>query len=109
VRRGEIWTQAGGPGYAGKPRPVLVIQSDLMIGTDSVIVALFTTHEAGALQSRVPIMRSARNGLYEDSDLMADKIMTVPRERLGKRIGIIADTDVARMDQALLLVLGFEG
>ncbi len=109
MKRGDIWTQAGGPGYAGKPRPVLVIQSDLLLGTDSVVVALFTSHENVALRTRLPFLRSAANGLREDSDLMADKIMTVPRERLGKAIGAITEEDMARVEQALLLVLGFEG
>ena len=54
MRRGEIWTQAGGPGYAGKPRPALIVQSDLLTETDSVVTCLFTTQGNAAIPSRLP-------------------------------------------------------
>jgi mRNA interferase MazF len=109
VKRGEIWTQAGGPGYAGKPRPALIVQSDLLADTDSVITCLFTSHGSVAIPTRLAFAASAANGLNEQSDLMADKIMAVSRNKLGRRIGTLTDEDMALVEQALLLVLGFEG
>lgn len=107
MKRGEVWTQAGGTGYAKKPRPVLIVQSDQLAGTDSVIVCLFTSHEGGAMLSRLQFMPGEENGLQEASDLMVDKIMTVPRTKLGKRIGELTASQMTRVEQALLLVLGF--
>ena len=43
VKRGEVWTVSGGPDYAGKPRPVVVIQDDRFDATDSVTVCGLTT------------------------------------------------------------------
>ena len=109
MKRGEIWTQSGGSGYAGKPRPALIVQSDLLEGTDSVITCLFTAHGSRAIPSRLAFDASAANGLHEPSDLMADKIMAVSRNKLGRRMGALTDEDMALVEQALLLVLGFEG
>ena len=109
MKRGEIWTQSGGSGYAGKPRPALIVQSDLLADTDSVITCLFTAHGSLAIPSRVTFADNAANGLHEQSDLMADKIMAVSRNKLGRRIGALTDEDMAKVEQALLLVLGFEG
>lgn len=109
MKRGEIWTQSGGPGYAGKPRPALIVQSDLLEGTDSIITCLFTAHGDAEIPSRVPFVPNAANGLREESELMTDKIMAVLRDKLGKRIGALSDEEMVRVEQALLLVLGFEG
>ncbi len=112
MRRGEIWTQAGGPGgpgYAGKPRPALILQSDLLDETDSVVTCPFTTRDNKAIPTRVSFAASAANGLYEDSDLMADKIMAVARGKLGRRVGAVSPADMVRVQEAVLVVLGFEG
>jgi mRNA interferase MazF len=108
VKRGEIWTQAGGPGYAGKPRPALVLQSDLIQSTESVIICLFTSHESGSIRWRLPFARTAANGLLEDSDLMADKIMAVARNKLGRCVGAVSPADMLRVQEAVFVVLGFE-
>ena len=109
MRRGEIWTQSGGPGYAGKPRPALILQSDLLNETASVVTCPFTTHDNTAIPSRVPFPASAANGLNEHSDLMADKIMAVSRDKLGRRVGAVSPADMLRVQEAVFVVLGFEG
>lgn len=108
MKRGEVWTQAGGPSYAGKPRPALIVQSDLLTETDSVVTCLFTTHDNKTIPSRVAFAANADNGLLEDSDLMADKVMAIPRNKLGRRLGAVGVADMARVEDALTLVLGFE-
>ena len=109
MKRGEVWTQAGGPGYAGQPRPALIVQSDLLDQTESVVTCLFTTHDNAQIPSRVAIPASAENGLLENSDLMADKVTAVPRTKLGRRLGVVSEAELARVEDALLLVLGFGG
>lgn len=107
MKRGEVWTQAGGSGYARKPRPVLVVQSDLLEGTDSVVIVLFTSLEGARLNARLPFTPNATNGLIEESELMVDKIMTVPRTKLGRMIGTLSVEEMGEVQQALAFVLGF--
>ena len=55
MKRGEIWTVAGGKDYAGKPRPVVIVQDDRFDMTDSVTVCAFTTDPTDAPLLRLPI------------------------------------------------------
>ena len=109
MKRGEIWTQSGGPGYAGKPRPALIIQSDLLAGTNSIVTCPFTTEIGSDLPSRIRFVPGAANGLRDPSDLMADKITAVSRYKLGTRIGAVSDEELEQVERALLIVLGFAG
>lgn len=43
MRRGDIWTVACGRDYAGKPRPVAIVQDDSFDATASITVCAFTT------------------------------------------------------------------
>ncbi len=107
MKRGEIWTVSGGPGFAGKPRPALIVQSDLTVETPSVLTCGFTTHISEDVPLRPLILPTPKNGLARPSNLMSEKITAVPRTRLGKRIGRLSIEDVARVDGALLLIMGF--
>jgi mRNA interferase MazF len=106
MKRGEIWTMAGGSGYAGKPRPVLIVQDDAFAERDSVTVCLITTDPADLPVFRIPVEPTADNGLRAASRLMADKVTTVQRSRLGQRIGCLADADLLRLNRSLLVFLG---
>ena len=97
---------AGGSGYAGKPRPVLIIQDDAFAERDSVTVCLITTDPADLPVFRIPVEPTADNGLRAASHLMADKVTTVQRSRLGQRIGCLADDDLLRLNRSLLVFLG---
>jgi mRNA interferase MazF len=108
LRRGEVWTAAGGSGYAGKPRPVAIIQDDRFDATDSVTVCAFTTDPTEAPLIRLPVEPSD-SGLREASSLMVDKITTVPRTRLGERIGYLPDEDMVRLGRAIVVFLGLAG
>jgi len=108
VRRGEIWTAAGGSGYAGKPRPVVVIQDDRFDATDSVTICSFTTDPTEAPLIRLPV-EPGDSGLREVSSLMVDKITTVPRSRLGDLIGRLNDEDMMRLGRAIVVFLGLAG
>jgi mRNA interferase MazF len=97
---------AGGSGYAGKPRPVLIVQDDAFVERDSVTVCLITTDPADLPVFRIPVEPTADNGLRAASQLMADKVTTVQRSRLGNRIGQLADDDLLRLNRSLLVFLG---
>ena len=105
MRRGEIWTVAGGGDYAGKPRPAAIIQDD-KFDTDSVTVCPFTTDSTEAPLFRVEIEPSADNGMHHASRLMIGQITTVRRSRLGERVGELSDADVVRLDRAIVVFLG---
>ncbi|HET9405725.1 MAG TPA: type II toxin-antitoxin system PemK/MazF family toxin [Candidatus Sulfotelmatobacter sp.] len=106
MKRGEIWTVAGGKDYAGKPRPVVIVQDDRFDATDSVTICAFTTDPTDAPLFRLLVEPSDSNGLRSACRLMVDKITTVPRKRIGARIGRLADEDVVRLNRALLVFLG---
>ena len=109
MRRSEIWTAAAGAGYTGKPRPVVIIQDDRFDATDSVTVCAFTTDPTEAPLIRLPVVPDEQNGLREASSLMVDKITTVPRSRLGRRIGRLADLDMVKLGRAVVVFFGLAG
>jgi len=106
VKRGEIWTVSGGKDYAGKPRPVVILQDDRFDMTDSFTVCAFTTDPADAPLFRLLIKQSATNGLRVDCRLMADKITTLPKTKIGGYVGRLADEDLVRLNRAVLVFLG---
>jgi mRNA interferase MazF len=106
VKRGEIWTVAGGKDYAGKPRPVVILQDDRFDMTDSVTVCAFTTDPTDAPLFRLLIEPGKGNGLRTVCRLMVDKITTVPKAKIGARVGLLADEDMVRLNRALLVFLG---
>jgi mRNA interferase MazF len=109
MQRGEIWTIAGGGDYTGKPRPAVIVQDDSFDATSSVTVCAFTTDPTDAPLFRIPIEPSEENGLRALSRLMVDKLTTVSRERLGTRVGRLADEDIVRLNRAILVFLGMAG
>lgn len=106
MKRGEIWTVAGGKDYAGKARPVVIVQDDSFDATSSITICAFTTDETDAPLFRLAVMPNERNGLRAPCRLMVDKITTVPKSKIGTRIGRLNDEDVVGLNQAVLVFLG---
>ncbi len=106
MKRGEIWTAAGGKDHAGKPRPVVILQDDRFDKTDSVTVCAFTTDPTDAPLFRLVIEPDESNGLRAVCRLMVDKITTVPKSRIGMRVGRLADEDMVQLNRAVLVFLG---
>ena len=109
MKRGEIWTVAAGAGYAGKPRPVVILQDDRFDATDSITICAFTTDPTEAPLFRLPIEPSEANGLRAPCRLMVDKLTTVPKAKVGGRIGRLGDEDIVRLNRAMLVFLGMAG
>ena len=109
MTRGEIWTSAGGADYAGKPRPVVIIQHRHFQALDSVTICGFTTDPADLPLFRVAVRPTATNGLEFPSRIMVDKIVTVPKTRLRYRIGRLDRPNIARLDESLRMFLGLAG
>jgi mRNA interferase MazF len=106
VKRGDIWTVAGGKDYGGKPRPVVVLQDDGFDATASITICAFTTDPTEAPLFRLLVAPSERNGLRAPSRLMVDKITTVPKSKVGTRVGRLEDADILRLNRAVLVFLG---
>lgn len=106
MRRGDIWTVAGGKDYAGKPRPVVIVQDDSFNATASVTVCAFTTDKTEAPLFRLPVEPNERNALRSACRLMVDKITTVPKGRVGAQIGRLDEEDILRLNRAIVVFLG---
>lgn len=109
MTRGEIWTAAGGKDDAGKPRPVVIVQDDRFDGTSSITICAFTSDPTDAPLFRLVVEPGPGNGLDKLSRLMVDKVTTVPKAKLGRRLGRLSDADMVRMNRALLIFLGLAG
>lgn len=109
MRRGDIWTVAGGGDYTGKPRPVVIVQDDNFPSTASITICAFTSDETDAPLFRLAVTPNAGNGLRAPSRLMVDKITTVPKSKIGRQLGRLDDEDILRLNRALLVFLGLAG
>ena len=105
MRRGDLITVAVSGDY-GKPRPALVIQSDLLDANDSVLVCLLTTTMRDAPLYRLSLPAGAATGLREPSQVMVDKIMAVRRDRCGTPIGRAGDAALVTLGRLLALIVG---
>ena len=106
MKRGEIWTVAGGKDYAGKPRPAVILQDDRFDRTESITICVFTTDSTDAPLFRLAVEPSTSNGLRAVCHLMVDKISTVPKSRIGSRAGRLSDEDMVRLNRAIVVFLG---
>src|ERR1700752_2506278 len=106
MRRGDIWTVVGGKDYAGKQRPVVIVQDDSFDATASITICAFTTDATEEALFRLPVEPNDRNGLLATSRLMVDKITTVPKSKVGAQMGRLDEEDILRLNQAILVFLG---
>jgi len=105
MKRGDVITVAVAGDY-GKPRPAVIIQSDWLEETESVLVCLLTTTIRDAPLYRLSIIANTANGLREPSQIMVDKIMAVRRNKCGSLLGRLGTMDMKALDQRLALVIG---
>ena len=105
MKRGEIWTLHA-DGYAGKPRPVVIVQSGDMMLFQSVVTCLITSYDSAAIPTRVRIEPADSNGLKKPSWVMTEKIVTVNQDLLGKRIGELPSEAMREMGRQIAHVLG---
>ncbi|HEV2818591.1 MAG TPA: type II toxin-antitoxin system PemK/MazF family toxin [Allosphingosinicella sp.] len=106
MRRGDVVTVALGAGFGGKPRPALVIQSDLFDDLSTVVLALFTSTDNDVGNVRPSFEPDEKNGLIAPSELMVDILVTARRQKVGKVVGRLSAADMERTDRALAVFLG---
>ena len=106
MQRGDLVTVAATGDY-GKPRPAVIVQTDAFPQNHaSVVVCQLTSELVDAPDFRVTIDPGPENGLRLASQVMADKPVTIRRERVGQKIGYLGSQDLARLNAALAFVLG---
>ena len=105
MKRGDLVIVAIAGEY-GKPRPALVVQSDLIDTTSSVTVLLVTS-----TLSNIPLLRhtlepSEQNGLRTVSQVQVDKVFSINRAKVGQTIGQVDEDTMAAITRLLALFLG---
>lgn len=106
MRRGDLATVAI-PGDFGKPRPVLIIQSDQFDQTGKITVLLLTGTLVDAPLIRPTIQPTSENGLRKPSQVMIDKAISVKWDRLGPSFGRLDDDAMLPVTRSLAVFLGF--
>jgi len=87
----------------------VIVQDDRFDATASITICAFTTSPTNAPMFRLDVDPDEGNGLVSRSRLMVDKIMTVPKSRVGRRVGRLRDQDIVRLNRAILVFLGLAG
>jgi len=106
MKRGDVVTVAAAGDY-GKPRPAVIVQTDALPEKHgSVVVCQMTSDLSDAPDFRVTIEPTETNGLRVQSQVMADKPVTIRRERIALAIGHLDSTDIVRLNIALAFVMG---
>jgi mRNA interferase MazF len=105
LRRGDVVLLALQGDY-GKPRPAVVIQSDVFSMHPSVTILPLTSELRDTPLFRIDVPPSPANGLKKPSQVMLDKASTIAREKIGARIGRLEDEALVRVNRSLMLWLG---
>jgi mRNA interferase MazF len=102
VTRGAVVVVAARGAYTGKPRPAVVVQANLFNPThDSVTLCLITSECVDAPLFRVSLPPGERTGLASPSQVMIDKVVSVPRASIVRQIGLCDSTCIDAIDEAL--------
>jgi len=106
MRRGDLVTVALQGDY-GKPRPALVIQSDLFNEHPSITVLPITSELRETPLFRILIQPDDQNGLQKPSQVMVDKAQTIPREKIGDAFGRLNNENMLAVNRAIAMFFGF--
>ncbi|MFW6730467.1 MAG: type II toxin-antitoxin system PemK/MazF family toxin [Synechococcus sp.] len=102
LRRGTVVTVASPGVYSGKPRPAVVVQADRWLQAHpSVTLCPLTSTLRQAPLVRIAVDPSSRNGLRKPSQLMVDKLFTVPLQAVGEVVGQLEPDVLTELDLAL--------
>jgi mRNA interferase MazF len=105
VKRGDIVTVAA-PGDYGKPRPALVVQSDLFGDVGSLTVLLISSTLLDAPLLRITVEPTPQNGLRKRSQIMVDKAISLRREKIGASVGRLEPEALLEVTRSLAVFFG---
>jgi len=105
IERGDIVICALSGDY-GKPRPAVVIQSDLFNPTHhSITLCPITSHLIDAPLFRISLTPNKLTGITLASQIMIDKVTTIKSEKITKKTGKISSEEMQKLNDALKLWL----
>ncbi len=104
MKRGDLVSIALQGDY-GKPRPALIVQSDLFDEHPSVTILPVTSELRNAPLFRIQVEPNATNGLQKTSEIMVDKAQTVSRERIGEVFGYVSEEQMLAVSRSLAVFL----
>jgi len=105
MKRGDILIAVLSGDY-GKPRPAVLVQSQDLFDTESLVLCPLTSEPGMAASFRLLIQPSEANGLQHASAVMTEKLTAVPRRRCRDRIGALTESELRALDASLMFVLG---
>ncbi len=105
MSRGDVVIVAA-PGDYGKPRPAVIVQSNAIPESHALIVICQMTSDLVEADFRITVEAGPDTGLRVRSQVMADKPVTIRRERINRRIGRLGAADIARLNVALAFAMG---
>ena len=102
IQRGQVITIASPGAYSGKPRPAVVVQANRwLVGHPRITLCPLTSTLIDAPLVRIIVEPSAMNGLRKRSQLMVDKLFTVPIGDIGSSIGCLETTAMTELELGL--------
>jgi mRNA interferase MazF len=101
IERGAIFWGSEKGLLTNKPRPLLVVQTSLAAEHSSITVAFISSALAPAIWFRVRIAPNAANGLDLPSDVQTDRLFSLRQSSLDRRLGLLDQQDMSRVDSAL--------
>jgi len=106
MKRGDVVLVVA-PGDYGKPRPAVVVQSDIFNDTHaSIVVCLLTSELQDAPLFRLAVEPTDENGLQIISQIMVDKMVALKRDRIRARVGSLDEDAMLRLNRSIMLFLG---
>jgi len=105
MKRGDLVLVAT-PGDYGKPRPALIVQSNLFLEHPSATICLLTSHLQETPLFRYVVTPHPDNGLTVLSQVQIDKIMTIPCIKIGATIGHLNARQMNEVTKLLALWIG---
>ncbi len=101
VSRGDVVLGAL-PGDFGKPRPVLIVQTDLLNETHAtMLVCPITSHIGSHKSFRMLVEPATTNGLLKQSEVMVDKVSALAQTRITRKIGTLGSAEMRQVEQIL--------
>jgi mRNA interferase MazF len=107
LKRGDLIAIAM-TGDFGKPRPAIILQTDRVVYTDTVLVCLITSDLTSHIPYRIDLPSNAQTGLRKPSQIMSEKTYAVLRRKCGPVFGRVEDDVLDKLRTALGFILGFD-
>ena len=110
IKRAHLYTADLNPNFgteAGKVRPVLILQTDVMnIEHPSTLICPLTTKVRPEVEILRVHLEKGTAGLKQDSDILIDQIRAIDNVRLKKELGKLPGSVLQEVEEKISIVLG---